>query len=40
MQATVGHHPATSLPRVRAPRFRTLSALGAALLTLIGIHQH
>jgi hypothetical protein len=37
MQATVRHH---ALPRVAAPRFRTLSALGAAFKTLIGLHDH
>jgi hypothetical protein len=40
MQATVRHHSVGSLARVRAPRLRTLSALGAAFLTLIGLHAH
>ena len=40
MQATVRHHTTASFPRVLARRHRTLSALAAGLLTLIGIHEH
>jgi hypothetical protein len=41
MQATLDRptHPAAAAPQLEGTR-ATLSALGSALLTLIGIHRH
>jgi hypothetical protein len=40
MQLTLRHHPAPTVPALRGPWARTMSALGAALATMIGIYEY
>jgi hypothetical protein len=40
MQLTLRRHQVPAMPAMHGPFARTMSALGAALATMIGIHEH